>query len=315
MVRDADNVQESFNQFSDIFNNFYNLHYPLKTFKFNKNIDKIEPWFTNGLLISRKTKFKLSSIYSRTPTVANKLKFNAYRNLYNRLLCTAKKSYFDLEFGKNISNLKKTWELIRQAMNAKQTDCNIPFIFSNGIKHTKPCDIASELNAFFISAPSKIAQNIPATHEPDIKFYNNISFNLSASPVTMTEISDATKQLLPKKSEDMYGYSMKFIKRFYSSIATPLYYIFSKSFETGEIPSQLKIAKVVPIFKSGDPSLPNNYRPISLLPNISKILEKVMCNRLTFFLESNNLLANSQYGFRKEHSTVHPLVHFLNNLT
>ena len=87
---------------------------------------------------------------------------------------------------------------------------------------------------------------------------------------------------------------MKFIKCFYSSIATPLFYTFSKSFETGEIPTQLKIAKVVPIFKSGDPSLPNNYRPIYLLPNISKILEKVMCNKLTFFLESNNLLSNSQ---------------------
>jgi len=108
---------------------------------------------------------------------------------------------------------------------------------------------------------------------------------------------------------------MKFFKRFFPSISIPLFDIFSKSFETGEIPSQLKIAKVVPIFKSGDPTLPNNYRPISLLPNISKILEKVMCNRLTFFLESNNLLANSQYGFRKAHSTVHPLVHFLNNLT
>jgi hypothetical protein len=78
---------------------------------------------------------------------------------------------------------------------------------------------------------------------------------------------------------------------------------------------QLKIAKVIPIFKSGDSSKMDNYRPISLLSNFSKILEKIVANRLTNFLETNNLLSNSQFGFRKNHSTLHPLVHFLNFIT
>ena len=77
----------------------------------------------------------------------------------------------------------------------------------------------------------------------------------------------------------------------------------------------MKIAKVVPIFKSGDKLLPDNYRPISLLPNFSKILEKLIANRLSNFLESNNYLSKNQYGFRKNHSTVHPLIHFMNHLT
>jgi len=74
------------------------------------------------------------------------------------------------------------------------------------------------------------------------------------------------------------------------------------------------MAKVVPIFKGGDKTSPDNYRPISLLPNFSKIIEKVMCNRLTHYLESNNLLCMEQFGFRKSHSTLHPLLHFLNNV-
>jgi hypothetical protein len=81
------------------------------------------------------------------------------------------------------------------------------------------------------------------------------------------------------------------------------------------VPSQLKIACVVPIFKNGDRTLPTNYRQISLLPNISKILEKLIANRLSNFLEENKMICPMQFGFRKEHSTVHPLIHFLNNLT
>lgn len=95
----------------------------------------------------------------------------------------------------------------------------------------------------------------------------------------------------------------------------PLHHVLCKSFETGKIPEQLKIAKIVPIHKCGDKTLPDNYRPISLLPNFSKILEKVVCIRLTNFLEENSVLTPNQFGFRKNHSTVHPLMHFINNLT
>ena len=59
----------------------------------------------------------------------------------------------------------------------------------------------------------------------------------------------------------------------------------------------------------------DNYRPISLLSCFSKILEKIVSNRLTSFLDSNNLITNCQYGFRKKHSTTHPLIHFLNHVS
>ena len=80
----------------------------------------------------------------------------------------------------------------------------------------------------------------------------------------------------------------------------------------GIVPQQLKTAKVIPVFKSGRKDLMDNYRPISLLSCFSKILEKIVCARLTNFLDTNNLITSSQFGFRKNHSTVHPLVHFLN---
>jgi hypothetical protein len=77
----------------------------------------------------------------------------------------------------------------------------------------------------------------------------------------------------------------------------------------------MKTAKIVPIFKSGDPTDINNYRPISLLSSFGKILEKIVANKLTFFLETNSIISIYQFGFRAGHSTVHPMMLLLNKLT
>ena len=71
----------------------------------------------------------------------------------------------------------------------------------------------------------------------------------------------------------------------------------------------MKIAKVIPIYKSSDPSLLNNYRPLSLPTAFSKLIEKLMFNSLISFLNSNNTLLKHQYGFRSKLSTIHPIIH------
>jgi hypothetical protein len=77
----------------------------------------------------------------------------------------------------------------------------------------------------------------------------------------------------------------------------------------------LKIAKVIPIFKSGDRQSMDNYRPISLLSNFSKILEKIVAIRLTNFLDAQKILSDHQFRFRKAHSTLNPFIHFMNKIT
>ena len=108
---------------------------------------------------------------------------------------------------------------------------------------------------------------------------------------------------------------MAFVKKIALTISKPLLIIYTKSFNDGVIPRQFKQSKIIPLFKSGDRSSMDNYRPIALLSTFSKILEKIVCNRLSDYLEKNELLSKSQYGFRKEHSTVHPMVHFMNKIT
>ena len=88
--------------------------------------------------------------------------------------------------------------------------------------------------------------------------------------------------------------------------------MFNLSILNGVVPSQLKIAKVIPIYKTGQKTNIDNYRPISLLSSFSKILEKIVASRLTIFLNNSNLLSKWQFGFRADHSTIHPMVHLMN---
>ncbi len=316
-INEEPDAQSSYNSFSDVFHNLYNMHFPLVTTKFNRNFHKIEPWITTGLLISRNNKLKLASQSAKYPTLTNVTEYKLYRNLYNKILRMSKKNFYDKKLGENTSNLKKTWDILRSVLNSGGSTKNpISELFSSGIHHTSSLTIANELNKFFTSAPAKIANELPPSTNPPKVFFNNpISFSFTESPVTASEILEATAQLMSKKSEDLNGVSMFLIKNCINILVTPLLHIITKSLVTGVVPSQLKIAKVVPIHKGGDKLSPDNYRPISLLPNFSKILEKVVSIRLISFLDEHKILSPDQFGFRKGHSTIHPLLLFVNDVT
>ena len=114
-----------------------------------------------------------------------------------------------------------------------------------------------------------------------------------------------------KTSTDCYNINMETVKKSIDVIVKPLTNIFNKSFNTGVFPYSMKTAKVVPIFKSGNKSDLTNYRPISLLPQFSKILEKLFDIRFESFLNKNNVLNESQYGFRSGRSTLMALTEML----
>ena len=94
----------------------------------------------------------------------------------------------------------------------------------------------------------------------------------------------------------------------------PICHLFDLSFKTGFIPTTLKTAKIVPIFKAGETDNSTNYRPISLLSSFSKLLEKVAANQIMKYLNKFKLLYEHQYGFRAKHNTIQPLIHFLDKI-
>ena len=134
------------------------------------------------------------------------------------------------------------------------------------------------------------------------------------TPTTRYEIIDIVSTLKNKKSAGHDEINNFILKGVISSIADPLEYIFNESLLTGQVPEQMKIAKVIPLFKKGDHLDTSNYRPISLLSTLSKILERIIYKRTMNFLKTHNVLTNSQFGFRKNHSTIHALLNFVDKV-
>ena len=97
-------------------------------------------------------------------------------------------------------------------------------------------------------------------------------------------------------------------KRSIQHYLKPLTYLINKSIHQGIFPDELKVAKVFPVYKSGDKTNISNYRPISVLSFFSKVFEKIVYNHVIDFIDTNNLLSKQQFGFRKNHSTNHAVI-------
>ena len=121
--------------------------------------------------------------------------------------------------------------------------------------------------------------------------------------VSVSEVTKYLKELKRKKSDGIDGIPACLLKDCACEVAKPLAHVINISLETSIIPSDFKIGKVIPIYKNGVKTMLDNYRPITILPIASKILEKCVYNQLINYLESNNLLSRNQFGFRKKHST------------
>ena len=149
--------------------------------------------------------------------------------------------------------------------------------------------------------------------QEDINNNVNVSYkqyltNPTDARFQFEEVSvDTIMQLISKlKSKDTKGHDLisnNLLKAIKHEIVKPLTFIINQSLKTGTFPDRLKVARVRPLFKKGDNQLITNYRPISILPSLSKIFEKVMHMQLTYYLESNSLMATTQYGYRSGHST------------
>ena len=126
-------------------------------------------------------------------------------------------------------------------------------------------------------------------------------------PTDETEVSSLITGL-KDSSPGWDDISSKVCRSSIASFVTPLTHILNLSLSQGTVPKELKIARVTPIFKAGDKQLISNYRPISVLPVFSKILEKIVYKRLSDFIENHELFYKYQFGFRNNHSTSHALI-------
>ena len=166
-------------------------------------------------------------------------------------------------------------------------------------------EIANRFNNFFVNVGPSFSERIPEPAGLSYKHYLNrtITSRFSFDLVNTSDIYKTIHKLKTKASCGYDGLSTKLLKQISCSISPTLAIIINQSIFTGIFPEKLKIAKVLPLFKKGDCHQFDNYRPISLLPSISKVIERIVYDQLYEYFSKNKLVYDSQYGFRQLHST------------
>ena len=312
-VMSSRDIETSYDSFWDPFKTLYELNFPLRKSKFNKNYHAINGYMTKGLLISRGTKLQLHKKQLKDPSKENVEGYRNYRNLFNKLIRASKKHYFDINFEKAKKNPKKTWGLIKEAIGTNTGNAKINKISVDGNVIENSQEIANEFNKFFTSAGKKISDDIiPTDRLPESYLPNNCEHNLEFSPVSQAEVVNIIRNFQPKSSFDIEGISMKLMKYVALEISHPLAHIFSLSLDQGIFPQKLKTSRIIPLHKSGSTELCDNYRPISLLSSISKILEKIVSIKLVNHLDFNKLISPRQFGFQKNKNTEQNLLNVIN---
>ena len=251
-------------------------HAPIKSASRKKDKLFKKPWLTKGLLISIKNKQKMYKNNFLNGNDAQKLLFKTYSNKLTKVKRLSKKMYFYKEFDDIQNNGRKMWKTINSLLHNKTADINSP---PKNIKiNDKICDnqltMAEHFNNFFCTIGKRLAEKMENNSSQSVTRYltNRVSSSIFLEPVDERELISIINLLPLKKSVGHDNIPVIFIKLVDRIIAPFLVKVINASFNVGMFPNILKIAKVIPIYKSGDKQIINNYRPISsLLSPFSKI--------------------------------------------
>ena len=205
------------------------------------------------------------------------------------VLKESKKLYFIKYFQDNLNDMKSTWKGIKRIISLKSSQTSVPTALTDkGKTIVNPIDIANAFNNYFTNVALNIQSSIRYSNKTFSDFLPNIDVNsFFISPTDNTEISDIISTLNPLKAIGPNSIPTKILKLLNKDISNQLTVLFNLSFSSGVFPNILKISKIIPIHKKDSKLTCSNYRPISLLSNIDKILERLMYNILYKFLESN----------------------------
>ena len=269
--------------------------------------DKLKPWINDSIKRDMKQRayyFKLYKLKRIT-----KIFYNTFRNNVTKKIRFAKRDYFSKLFEELKNNIKKTWQTINSVLSRKPKNhmVNIKSLIINGSILTDDTEIAEALNKHFATVGKKIDESLPNnipqhSDHRDPTRANPCSSSFFLAPITPGIVKTIIENM-KNKSSHIDTYPIRIIKSLSDILSPIICNIINDSFENGYFPNFCKTAKVIPLFKSGEKTDVQNYRPISILPIFSKIIEKVVHHQLYGFLQRNRILSPNQYGFRKKLST------------
>ncbi len=312
--------EESTNEAYDLFNRklqtILDKVTPEKTITQRSINMKRDPWMTKGLLTSSR---KVQRLYKKQlKTSKNHIRHDhyiKYRNMFNQLKRKAKQIHYQNIFEQCKKDIRKTWQVLNSVIGKSNDKSNAAQMFMINGKYTEePCEIANGFGKFFSQVGEECEKIIPKTSKSHVSYMQNKNRAcMFMSPTDPQEIQQIITQLKNKNSSGIDKISSNLIKQL-PSLTHPLSILINKSLQEGIMPDILKIAKVQPIYKAKEKQCINNYRPISILPTISKIFEKIVFKRTLFFLNQYNIIYNKQYGFRPKHSTIDAVIDLTQNI-
>lgn len=299
-VYEMSDPETSFSEFHEMFTLLYKLCFPKIKIKINNNKRKIN-WISKGLKRSCKTKRMLRYNYYKNKSITDKNKYIKYSGILKKCIRKSKQNSYSKFITSSKNKCKASWTLVKEEL--LKNEINEKFIYkinNNNKILTNPQDIAAAFNDHFIQS-TKIPPNNQSQHTDPTKY--RLPNSMFLSPMMEIEVK---KEVLSLKNTNSEGYdeiNTKVVKSCFPEISKILTHLINMTFSTGIFPTVLKQSVVKPLFKKDSKVDINNYRPITLIPIFSKILEKCMLKRIIEFCNKYDIIKKEQYGFQKDKST------------
>ena len=262
LLKDCKEANSAFELFNKFFLNAYEKSFP----KIEKRIKKkvIEnPWMTKGLLKSSKKKQRLYEKFLKSKTIKNEQKYKTYKNLFEKLKKSAKKNYYSEQLIKFHGNAKRTWDILKEVTGKSKNSNDFPNYISTGkdnetLVYEKE-EILEHFNNFYINVGKNLAEKIEPSARTFESYLNYSDSEMPQSNLTMVELENAFKTLESNKSDGIDKINVNIIKSTFEILKPHLFFVFDLSLKQGLFPDILKQARVVPVFKMGEPNLVSNY--------------------------------------------------------
>ena len=292
------NIDDRFRIFSNMIYDSFNKCCPIKSKAISQKRFHC-PWLTDSLLRSIKRKHNLYLLSRHDAGYYDEYK--RYRNYLCGTIKTAKRLYFKNRFDQLKADSKSMWRVINEAMRPNSSkDNSFKLTLPDGSTEC-PTKIVKAFNEHFTSVAPNLSRNIPSTNIDPVSLINNNPNSFVYFDADAAEVQQAILSFKNKGSP--IDCVPNFIFKYVADVISPvLCELINDSFNSGVFPDIFKIARVILIHKSGSSSLTGNFRPISTLHFLSKVVERIIFKRVDNFISKFNILADVQYGFRKNKS-------------
>ena len=285
--------------------------------KVNKNVTKTNPrknWITKAIITSCNKKELLYNIWKLEPNNEKlKVEYKNYEKILSKIIKHAKLVHDRRQVENYSKNPRKLWNIINQKLGKKfDRKETITQICNKDMQIvTNPKEIANIMNAYFNNIGTDLSEKIQRIPNSEILMPEMNPKSIFLNPTNYSEISNIIDVMELKNGgvDNINVKTLKIIKRF---IVIPLVHICNLCIEKSLWPDALKCAVIKPVHKAKNKTNAENYRPISLISNLAKILEKLIYSRFSNFINKCDLISKNQFGFIKNKGTKNALQHISN---